>query len=132
MHTNNTNKKLIYPKLSYLITGVCFEAHNKLGRYAREKQYGDEIEKRLKELKIPYKREFIIINKGNKLDFLIDNKIVLEIKAKNFIVRDDYYQIQRYLQSSNKKLGLIVNFRNRYLKPIRIVKIETATKLKFV
>ena len=41
-------------------------------------------------------------------------------------------QLQRYLQSINKKLGLLVNFRYRYLKPLRIVKIETDTRSKFV
>ena len=41
--TNNTNR-LIYPKLSYLIVGVCFEVHNELGKYAREKQYADLIQ----------------------------------------------------------------------------------------
>ncbi len=46
--------ELIHPELSYLITGICFEAHNELGRYAREKQYGDFIEVKLKELKILY------------------------------------------------------------------------------
>lgn len=44
MHTNDTNEKLIYPELSYLITGICFEAHNEKGRFARERQYADLLE----------------------------------------------------------------------------------------
>ncbi len=132
MHTNDTNKKLIYPKLSYLLTGICFEVHNTLGRYSREKQYAGAIEERLINLSIPYEKEWEIPNTGNKVDFLIDKKIILEIKAKRFITRDDYYQAQRYLQASDIRLGLLVNFRNRYLKPARIVRIETSAKNKFV
>jgi len=134
MHTNYTNKnnKLIYPELSYLITGMCFEVHNKLGRYAREKQYGDLLEEKLKEIKIPYKRESKIGKTGNTIDFLIDNKIILELKAKSFILKEDYYQTQRYLQILNIKLALLANFRNRYLKPIRIIRIDTNTKSKFL
>jgi GxxExxY protein len=134
MHTNNTNKnqKLIYPELSYLITGICFDAHNQLGRYAREKQYGDLLEGKLKEINIPYKREFQIGNIGNTADFIIDDKIILELKAKPLILKKDYYQTQRYLQTSHIKLALLINFRNRYLKPARIVKIETDAKNKFI
>ena len=134
MHTNNTNKnkKLIYPELSYLITGICFEVHNKLGRCAREKQYGDLLEGKLKEIKIPYKREFKIGKTGNTTDFLIDNKIILELKVEPLILKGDYYQTQRYLQASNIKLALLVNFRNRYLKPIRIIKIDSDAKSKFI
>jgi len=132
MHTNDTNEKLIYPKLSYLITGICFKAHNELGRYAREKQYGNAIEEELKEIKLPYKRELKILKTGNTIDFLIDNKIILELKTTPFVLKEDYYQVQRYLQATNIKLALLVNFRNRYLKPIRIVKIETSARNKFV
>lgn len=42
------NEKIIYPKLSYTITGLCFDVHNELGRYARERQYCDLIEKKIK------------------------------------------------------------------------------------
>jgi len=134
MHANDTNNtnKLIHPELSYTITGICFNAHNDLGRYARERQYGDEIEKRLKEIKLPHKRELVIRGTGNIIDFLIDEKIVLEIKAKRIITKEDYFQIQRYLQILNIKLGLLINFRDRYLKPIRIVKIDSDSKQKFV
>ena len=134
MNTNNTNtnKKLIYPELSYLLTGICFDVHNKLGRYAREKQYCDFIETKLKELKISFKREYAVKDTGNRVDFLIDDKIILEIKAKRFILREDYYQLQRYLQILNIKLGLLINFRNRYLKPLRVVRIDTDIRDKFV
>ena len=135
MHTNDTNKKnekLIFPELSYTIVGICFDIHNKLGRYSREKQYSDLLEEKFKEIKIPYKREFTIEKTGNTVDFLLDDKIILELKAKSAISRDDYYQTQRYLQASNMKLALLVNFQNRYLKPIRIIKIDTDIKSKFL
>jgi len=135
MHTNYTNRKevkLIYPDLSYMITGICFGVHNELGRYAREKQYGDLLEKKLNEAKLPYKREFRASQTGNIIDFLIDDKVILELKAKPLILKEDYYQAQRYLQILDKKLALLVNFRNRYLKPIRVVKIDTEVKNKFL
>ena len=135
MHTNDTNKmdgKLIYPELSYLLTGICFEVHNQLGRYARERQYGDLLEEKLKGIKIPYKREFRVGKSGNTADFLIDNKIILELKVKSLVLKEDYYQAQRYLQALNVKLALLINFRNRYLKPIRVIRIDTSAKNKFL
>ncbi|MBI5620789.1 GxxExxY protein [Candidatus Gottesmanbacteria bacterium] len=133
MHTNPTNKndKLIYPELSYLITGICFSIHNTLGRYSREKQYGDLLETKLKELKLVYRREREIKASGNIVDFVIDDKILLELKVKPLVTKADYYQTQRYLQSSGLRLGLIINFRHEYLKPKRIVRLDVDARRKF-
>lgn len=129
---SNKNNKIIYPELSYLITGTCFNIHNSRGRFLREKQYSDLLEDKFKEIKLPYKREVILGDSGNIIDFIVDNKIILEIKSKRLLEKDDFYQTQRYLQATNIKLGLLINFRNRYIKPVRIIKIDTVNKNKFV
>ena len=120
--------ELIYPKLSYEINGVLFDVHNELGRYCNEKQYGDLIESKLKERGMNFEREKFLPEsfegeKANRhrIDFLIDNQIILELKAKRIIERVDFYQTKRYLVACNKKLGLIVNFREKYLKPKRVI-----------
>jgi len=123
---------LIYPELSYLLTGILFSTHNELGQYCREKQYGDLIEKKLKESKTNYKREITIGDSGNIIDFIIEGKILLELKAKKMVLRQDFDQTQRYLQETGLQLGLLVNFRSNYLKPIRIVKIDTKNKEKYI
>jgi len=120
--------KLIYPELSYKITGILFMVHNELGRFCNEKQYADAIEKYFKKFNLSYRREKILppsfeeeLKGRNKIDFLIENKIIVEIKAKRLLVREDYYQTKRYLVALNKKLGLLVNFRDKYLRPKRIL-----------
>lgn len=42
------NKNIIYPELSYKITGLLFEIHRELGKYRNEKQYADYFENLLK------------------------------------------------------------------------------------
>lgn len=127
------NSKIIYPELSYKITGMLFTIHNELGRYCNEKQYCDAIESSFKNGKMDYVREFVLPpsfngeKQGrNKVDFLIDNKIVLEVKAKPITTREDYSQLKRYLVAINKKLGILVNFRRQYLQPKRILNSQAS------
>jgi GxxExxY protein len=85
MVTNITNeKKLVYPELSYILMGILFEVHNKLGTKYQEKHYQRAIEIKLKELNIPYKREVKVNVEFGKenlgeffIDFIIKNKIIL-------------------------------------------------------
>lgn len=126
MHANDTNK-IIYPELSYIVTGLCFEVQKDLGRFSRERQYCDVLEHKLKSRGISYEREKIITAgddeeiKGNRVDFIIDGKILLEAKSLPYTTKQDYFQAQRYLKATNLKLAMIVNFRSKYLKPKRIV-----------
>ncbi|PIR38174.1 MAG: GxxExxY protein [Candidatus Zambryskibacteria bacterium CG10_big_fil_rev_8_21_14_0_10_42_12] len=117
-------EKVIYPQLSYSLTGILFKVHNELGQYAREKQYGDLLESYLKEACISYKRELNLGDSGNILDFVIDNKIILELKAVRVITGESFRQVQNYLQQSHLKLGILVNFRAKYLKPARVLRID--------
>jgi GxxExxY protein len=119
-------EKYIPGDLSYKINGICFKVYNGLGRFCSERQYADKLEELLNENKVEYKREFEISKLvdsqlGNRPDFIIENQIILDVKAKKFITKEDYYQMMRYLEASNFQLGLIVNFRNTYLKPKRVV-----------
>ena len=121
-------KDIIYPELSYQITGILLEVKKHLGRFCKEKQYADLFEILLKKNKLDYKRELPVnfkiegeVIKGNRIDFIINDKILIEIKAIPFITKKDYYQTMRYLTVLNLKLGLLVNFRSEYLKPKRVL-----------
>ncbi len=125
---DHTDGKMVYPDLSYKICGFLFCVHNELGRYRNEKQYGDFLEEVLKKNQISYDREKELlpsfdgeVERRNIVDFIIEDKIVLELKAKPFIGKEDYFQTKRYLISSGKKLGIIVNFRQKFLNPKRVL-----------
>ena len=109
---------LIYKQQSYDIIGAFMEVHKELGKGFSEIVYGDALEIELKNAKINYQREvkFNITYKGKLLphyyvsDFIIDNKIVLEIKAIESLTKSHVKQTLNYLAASKIKLGLLVNF----------------------
>lgn len=120
--------EIIYRDLSYKLCGLMFYVHNKLGRFRKEKEYAEALGIVLGESGLDFKRE----SAGNdeilgkkfsqyRMDFLIGNKIVIELKAKRFLGKDDYFQLKKYLELNNLRLGLLVNFRDKYLKPKRVL-----------
>ncbi len=120
--------KVIYPELSYKIVGVLFKVHNELGNRYQEKYYQRAIEIEFNKQGLKYKKEISVnLNYENEnigryfLDFLIENKIILEIKAKDRLELEDYRQVSRYLKATDLKLGLLVNFRNKSLSCKRIL-----------
>ena len=109
---------LIYPELSNKILGLAIQLHCEMGCGFREKVYQDAFEVLLKENMIPYEREKhidlmfhgVILEHDFFYDFLVDNKIGVELKAVSEIIGEYEAQIINYLHVSNHKLGLLLNF----------------------
>ena len=130
--------KVIHKELSYKITGLLFEAHKELGRYRSEKQFSDYFEKLLIRENIFYKREYRFIDQKNGqgnvrcvCDYIIEGKIILELKSKDHLSKEDYFQLKRYLVTLNLELGILVNFRQPRLVPKRILNANYYNKIKY-
>ncbi|MGB9883646.1 MAG: GxxExxY protein, partial [Microgenomates group bacterium] len=87
------NKYFPYKELSYKLVGIFYKIRNQYGNAQKEKVYQNALAEELEKLKIPYKKEVEIPIKspetgkklGNyRIDFVVDEKIVVEIKALNF------------------------------------------------
>lgn len=120
--------EIIYKELCYYLYGIFYNIQNNVGSIYSEKQYQDILEIKLKSAGITYEREkdlfFEVGNDkigGNKADFVIDNKIVVDTKTKEYITKEDFRQMLRYLKAGQYKLGLIVNFRGKKVQIKRVV-----------
>ncbi|MGB6268760.1 MAG: GxxExxY protein [Olleya sp.] len=122
--------ELIYKDESYEIIGVLFEVYNNLGSGFSEIVYKDAIEYELKTRNISFKREkeYTVTYKDTVLshkfyaDFVIYNKIILEIKVAREIHDKHIAQCLNYLKVSNNKLAILANFKNQSLEYKRIIK----------
>lgn len=120
---------LVYPDESYQIIGSCFDVFNTLGNGFLEIVYKDALEYEFKKKKIFYDREvkYEINYKDCTLphyyyaDFVVFNKIILEIKAVSSIPPEFIAQSINYLKVSGNQLALLVSFGREQLFYKRIV-----------
>lgn len=120
--------ELIYPKLSYKIIGALFSVYNSLGAGYTEKYYQRAVAEALKKegikfsREIPVKLQFDGATIGHHhIDFLIEDKIVLELKRTRRLLPKDFKQVLMYLKSTNKRLGILANIGREELEYKRIV-----------
>lgn len=123
-------KDLIYPALCYQLIGVLFEIYNELGYGHKEIIYQKAMANLLKKMGISFKEQIYnpITFKGdnigkNYFDFLIEDKIIVELKRGNYFHKAHIEQVYQYLVSSNLKLGLLVYFSPQKLHFKRIVNL---------
>ena len=115
---NQSDSRLIFPELSYQIMKLLFGVHNSLGNQLQEKTYQQAFAVRLKEHSLPFQRELYLPIQDKQtqvgkyyLDFVVDSKIAIELKAKPSLTNTDIRQLLAYPQVARLKLGILVNFR---------------------
>ena len=121
--------ELIYKEESYKIIGKCFEVYNNLGPGFLEIVYKDALEHEFRKVGIPFQREkqYLVNYKGYTLkhkfyaDFVVYDKIILEVKAVSGISEEFIAQALNYLKVSQNRLALIVNFGEMKLNSRRVV-----------
>jgi len=121
--------KLILKEESYTIIGKCIEVHKQLGFGFREIVYKDALEYEFHKAGIPYEREklYSINYKGIILphkfvaDFVVYDKIILEVKGVSGITDDFIALAINYLKASKEHLALIVNFGEPSLNFKRVI-----------
>ncbi len=119
---------IIHKELSYAIIAICLDVHSILGPGYSEKIYEEAVVRDLQRKGIPFERQkqIDVFYKGDKLgdhriDIIVDNKIILELKAVSDLNSTFEAQVFSYLKSTKMKLGVLVNFGKKKLEQKRIV-----------
>ncbi len=125
----NKLTKIIYKEESYKIMGACFEVYNNLGPGFLEIVYKDALEYEFNSWKIPFERElaYNVKYKDTNLphsfyaDFVVFDKIILEIKAVIELSQVHTAQCINYLKVSGLHPALLVNFADISIDYKRII-----------
>ena len=120
----------IYEEISGKVIGAAIEVQRELGTGFLEAVYQESLEYEFDLQKIPFKSQVeleityknIILEHRYKPDFVVDNKIIVEIKAQKCLTEIDEAQLHNYLKATGLKLGLLLNFGKPRVEIRRIVK----------
>lgn len=111
-------------ELSYKIIGAALEVHKTLGSGLLESAYEAVLAYELKELGLKVERQLLLplkyknelIDNAYRIDLMIENKIIIEVKSVVEIHPIFYSQVLTYLKLTDIKLGLLINFNTPLIK----------------
>ena len=128
-------EKIIYKDLSYKIVGILFEVYNELGYGYQEKYYEMAVAKCFVKEEILHKRQapYRVMFKDEEigkyyLDFLVDDKIILELKKGNYFSKRNIEQIKGYLKAAKLKLAILANYTPTGVKILRVLNPNNQVK----
>jgi len=122
------NHGLLYENITYKIRRCVFNVYNELGFGHKESVYQKALEQEFQKegLKFESQKRLAIHYNGKKVgdyvpDFLVENKVIIEIKSSKFLTKNDKRQIFYYLRGSDFRLALLINFGAPKLQIERLV-----------
>jgi len=120
--------RLLYEQEPYKIRGACFEVWKQFGSAFKETAVERALAKEFKRrgLSIERQKRIDILYKNEKAgtyipDFVIDDKIIVEVKVKPILIQEDKKQFWYYLRGSYYRLGFLVNFGTKKIEIVRRV-----------
>jgi GxxExxY protein len=110
--------------LTEIVIGLCIEIHSKIGPGCYERVYEEALYYELirhglnvrRQLLLPIKYKELNIRDAYKLDLLIEEKLIVELKSKHPLHPIDFCQLHTYLSLNNLKHGLLANFKVAKMK----------------
>lgn len=110
--------------LSYRLRGLCMEVHRELGPGLLESAYEEALAYELTQAGIRFERQRetrllykgIKLDCGYRLDFIVEDQLILELKAVSEILPVHRAQVLTYLKLEHRSLGLLINFNTPVLK----------------
>lgn len=111
-------------ELSYKVIGIAIKLHNELGPGLLESAYEAALKYDLEkagfhvkqQVAMPFIYKEVKTDIGYRLDLLVEDKLIIEIKSLENLAPVHYAQLLTYLKLSDKKLGLLINFNTKLLK----------------
>lgn len=123
-------KDLLFPELSYEIVGSAYDVFNELGFGHQEKYYQKAFAISLTSKKINFKEQVYYALKfkeqtigRNYFDFLVEDKIVIELKKDNRFSKQHIDQVLGYLRTSGLQLAILINFAKNEVMYKRIINL---------
>jgi GxxExxY protein len=104
--------------ISYLIRGAVFKIYTKIGPGLLESAYEAALAYELTksglmvrtQVGLPFHYEEVKLDIGYRIDILVNDLVVIEVKSVEALTDVHYKQVLTYLKLSDKKLGLLINF----------------------
>ena len=111
-------------KISYEIIGCAIKVHKELGPGLLESTYEVCLEYELLQKGFKVERQKVLpviynsikLDAGYRIDLMVENEIIVELKAVRGTTPIDEAQLMTYLKLADKKLGLLINFNVEVLK----------------
>jgi GxxExxY protein len=118
-------------EISFIIRGVAFKVHNSLGPGLLESVYERAMVYKIRslglevksQLGVPMIFEDIQFDCGFRLDILVNDLVIIEIKSVDALMDIHHKQLLTYLKLMDKKLGLLINFNTLSLDKSSMIRI---------